>query len=618
MSESVRESAKNPEALKEDRTSQTRKSDYSQPVNFSIDRILFLQRTIGNQAIGRLIKSGVLQAKLRTGQPGDIYEQEADRVAEQVMRISAPVQRKCLECDDEVRRQPKKEEETLQAEEISGSTSEATSELETYISALRGGGQPLPESARAFFEPRFQQDFNDVRVHTDTPASNSANNMNAIAYTVGTNIVFGDRNHSPDTIAGKSLLAHELSHVIRQKSSEKETVGISHAPVGTLVQRKIRLGGTDLDEAGVRQLANDLVANKLKDVVPGVVSAQLVLETVREMHAVSDILDFIDAEAVASDVRHRVLLSHYMRVSQGSTPLRKAFSYPDRKSDGTEGVGPKVNDDAAAYWGPVQDDYYFDLSPTGLLNPYEAIVKLFKEWTDPHKRTLIHCDYLVSVLEFRAYAENIGIPRFNLLVQTGALPIQLKWNGFTDLLQTPAISVGPFNIPLAPTAPLKEVPVSSKNDLIVGDHVVFYNHESYDALIEGVGGIWRLENAIVIDRVSGQFRYQGHGYFSPVTEDVLLDGMIRQYNRHVDEARGIIYRTEHGSAVARQAASDQLTNDYPNVKRKMSGGWEVRGQGLCGNIVTRDLKHLTRAEAPGLIDPCSGEILVKRPVEQKP
>ncbi len=76
--------------------------------------------------------------------------------------------------------------------------------------------------------------------------------------------------------------------------------------------------------------------------------------------------------------------------------------------------------------------------------------------------------------------------------------------------------------------------------------------------------------------------------------------MIRQYNRHVDEARGIIYRMGHGSAAKRKASSDQFANDYPNIRRKLGGGWEVSGQGLCGNIVTRDLKYLTRAEAPGL------------------
>jgi hypothetical protein len=61
---------------------------------------MFLQRTIGNQAVGRLIKSGVLQAKLKIDQQGDEYEQEADSVADQAMRMPSPVQKKC---EDEVR-----------------------------------------------------------------------------------------------------------------------------------------------------------------------------------------------------------------------------------------------------------------------------------------------------------------------------------------------------------------------------------------------------------------------------------------------------------------------------------------------------------------------------------
>ncbi|MCE8425195.1 MAG: hypothetical protein J5U17_05400, partial [Candidatus Methanoperedens sp.] len=90
MSERVQVAAKKPETKRENRPSQTQKTCPSQSISSPVEQILFLQRTIGNQAVGRLIKSGVLQAKLRIGQPGDIYEQEADRVAEQVMRMPEP------------------------------------------------------------------------------------------------------------------------------------------------------------------------------------------------------------------------------------------------------------------------------------------------------------------------------------------------------------------------------------------------------------------------------------------------------------------------------------------------------------------------------------------------
>jgi hypothetical protein len=488
-----------------------------------------------------------------------------------------------------------------------------------------GVGSSLPTPSRAFFESRLGQDFGDVRVHTGPEAERSARSVGALAYTKGHDVVFGDGQYAPGTARGDRLLAHELSHVVQQQRSGKSRVS-----------RMIRVGGVDLNPAGVTALADDLVTSKLTDIVPGTVSEALVRETVREMQASSGTLEFADNDAVASNVRHRVLLSHYMRQSQGSTPSRMGFSYPDRRSDGTAGVGPKVNDDATAYWGPVQDpsgDYFFDLSPTGLADPYEALVKLFTEQTNPHKRTLIHCDYLISVLQMRSYAENIGPPRFNALVAAGALSapgepsMRMKWNGFDDLLNVPSVRLHlqfPFvggmdvDVPVATTAPLQSVTVAGRGDLIVGDHVVFYNHESYDALIEGTGGIWRLENAIVIDRRGGQLRYQGHGYFSPVTEDALLAGMIRQYNLHIDEARAIVYRIEHGRAGARTAALSELADKYPNVVRKATGGWEIRGTGLCGNVVVRDLRRLTRAEAPGLVHPCSGDIWVNRPVEATP
>jgi Domain of unknown function (DUF4157) len=81
---------------------------------------------------------------------------------------------------------------------------------------LRSSGQPLDESTRAFFEPRFGHDFSRVRVHTDASAAASARAVNALAYTVGTDIAF--KNGQPDltTNAGKQLLAHELAHVVQQ------------------------------------------------------------------------------------------------------------------------------------------------------------------------------------------------------------------------------------------------------------------------------------------------------------------------------------------------------------------------------------------------------------------
>lgn len=81
-----------------------------------------------------------------------------------------------------------------------------------------GGGQPLEEPTRSFMESRLGHDFGDVRVHTDEKASESAKAVNAEAYTVGTDVVFQSGKYSPDTSAGKHMLAHELTHVVQQKA----------------------------------------------------------------------------------------------------------------------------------------------------------------------------------------------------------------------------------------------------------------------------------------------------------------------------------------------------------------------------------------------------------------
>jgi hypothetical protein len=198
-----------------------------------------------------LLKSGVIQAKLAIGQPGDVYEQEADGVADQVMRMPdlsraqskrvseydkfPSIQRTCTECEEELQRQPMEEEEEdlLQSKEVSGETPEVTPSVEDQINSIRGGGQPLPESVRTFFEPRLGQDFSQVRVHTGTQASESAQSVNALAYTVGHDIVFGAGQYSPETDSGRKLLAHELTHTLQQGANVKDST--------FTVQRQLRV-----------------------------------------------------------------------------------------------------------------------------------------------------------------------------------------------------------------------------------------------------------------------------------------------------------------------------------------------------------------------------------------
>lgn len=201
MSNSVKAHAsakKNPE-----RRSQATPKDRSQLSSIvALHPVLQLQRMVGNRAVEELIRSGALQPKLNISEPGDVYEQEADRVAESVTGMldrSLPVQ---------VRRA------ALQAQ-TEPASSEAVPDSVPSIT-VRGQGEPLQDSAREFFEPRLGYDLSRVRVHTDSQAAESANAVNALAFTIGKDIVFGTGEFAPVTNEGRILLAHELVHVVQQ------------------------------------------------------------------------------------------------------------------------------------------------------------------------------------------------------------------------------------------------------------------------------------------------------------------------------------------------------------------------------------------------------------------
>src|SRR6185503_7972817 len=121
-----------------------------------------------------------------------------------------PAGAECGACSDELKARLRRP--ATSASEVSGVPA-------VVHDVLRTPGQPLDLTTRAFFEPRFGHDFSNVRVHTDSRASNSARSVAARAYTVGRDIVFSDGHYSPGTREGKSLLAHELTHVAQNMAT---------------------------------------------------------------------------------------------------------------------------------------------------------------------------------------------------------------------------------------------------------------------------------------------------------------------------------------------------------------------------------------------------------------
>jgi len=227
----------------------------------SLDRVL-VQRA-GNHCIHCLLSETAtptpvhgnrgLQAKLKVGASDDPMEREADRVAEEVVtsplsdeltphaELKAPsrstghtppfLQRKCTACEDE--------EETSVQRSTAGSSPdgalqrrmmrvqmqrgtahgpEALSAPLIVHDTLRSPGHTLDRLTRGSMESRFGRDFSHVRIHADTQASESARAVNARAFTVGSHVVFGERQYSPQTTNGRRLLAHELTHVVQQTS----------------------------------------------------------------------------------------------------------------------------------------------------------------------------------------------------------------------------------------------------------------------------------------------------------------------------------------------------------------------------------------------------------------
>ena len=234
-----------------------------------------LQRLYGNRAISRLI-----QTKLTVGAAHDPYEQEADRVAGQVMRApetalsvqrageedelqlkplaaaitplvqrqspeeEEPIQAKRLQRAEEdelqtkplVQRQSPEEDELqtkpdLQRANADGSF-EAGTEFEQKLDATRGGGAPLPDDTRQFMESRFSADFGGVRVHADSSAVQLNRDVQAQAFTHGQDIYFGAGKYNPSSDSGKQLLAHELTHVIQQTGADTRVQRQDHKDTG--------------------------------------------------------------------------------------------------------------------------------------------------------------------------------------------------------------------------------------------------------------------------------------------------------------------------------------------------------------------------------------------------
>jgi hypothetical protein len=181
---------------------------------------------------------GAIQTKLAVSAPGDEYEREADRVSERIMRTSAPQPWHALAAGSARMTAPLQKHgtnpEPVQTKRVdAGGRGESSGEgtvPDPVAEVLRSPGQPLEATTRAFMEARFGHDFSGIRIHSDRRAAESAQALNALAYTHGRNIVFGAGEYSPGSSSGRRLIAHELTHVLQQS----QTAASPRAPGETI------------------------------------------------------------------------------------------------------------------------------------------------------------------------------------------------------------------------------------------------------------------------------------------------------------------------------------------------------------------------------------------------
>jgi hypothetical protein len=292
MTASAKASLTTRESKRGNLSSQANQPDLSPPINSPAEQIFFLQRAVGNREVGQLLRSAVLQAKLASGRsvaksafqpsvtaphlpprqsgklerkcacggaagmsgecdecrrkrsdlqtklkgstPGDIHEHEADRVADSV--LSKPGKSLLNRASPQIQR-------------FADDASVGTKAVPVSVSAaLASSASPLNPALRDDMERRFGHDFSRVRVHTDSVAGQSANDVNALAYTVGRNIVFGAGRFAPETQEGRRLLAHELTHVVQQGPAAPNSHSIAgriHRLSAGVLQRDRKEEGND-------------------------------------------------------------------------------------------------------------------------------------------------------------------------------------------------------------------------------------------------------------------------------------------------------------------------------------------------------------------------------------
>lgn len=255
------------------------------------------------------------KSALTVGAPDDPYEREADQIADEIVRMETPapasqmmssLQRKQVQrcaCGGKLEgdgKQPtSKDEEPMCAEcqakagkvqrKSADEEGERPAAAPIVDEVLASGGQPLDRSVREFMEPRFGHDFSRVRVHTDDRASQSAQSVNALAYTVGRDVVFASGLYAPGSNDGRRLLAHELTHVVQQGGNTSPQPSVSPKIVSRFHRDFSKTNIQVQRDAGAGSVA-DAISNKDSSAVADAIPHKLGSATTEQKMQMIDVL----------------------------------------------------------------------------------------------------------------------------------------------------------------------------------------------------------------------------------------------------------------------------------------------------------------------------------------
>ncbi|HWT00905.1 MAG TPA: DUF4157 domain-containing protein [Pyrinomonadaceae bacterium] len=474
----------------------------------------------------------VIQAKLPVNQPGDVHEQEADRVSEQLTNSDEPQSQRAVTND----RQPDGQSQTKQAP---ANNSVETAASPVIHEALHSSGQPLDSSTREFFEPRFGHDLSRVRVHSSPAADQMAESVGARAFTLGSDIVFGRGEYAPATAEGRRLLAHELVHTKQQRPDT--------------IYRKIRVGGVEIKAKTLLPPVTNDVNTWYTGIVTTMttqVGASFVMpftqaeavaragEILQEMenakfekwtqgHNKSGFeykynkedyyFDFVSAQDASNEVLFRLSLMLNMSLAN-----RRDTAYARYRNQGEEGLSLQ----GSTTWQsiPAQTEFKpggFQLQPG--TTPSAAITQLTAPVADVQQRIVVDCSTLMGILYYKSLLEASGSAEFDKKFQNKMIvgPLEALYGDKKNTFHPLKTKDNPADSPY-----MKQVTISKLEDLVPGDTVMFENHSDYKPLASG--GLWSGEYAVYTRKAGGKLFFEGFG-LAETSYDKIIQTLQDEY-----------------------------------------------------------------------------------------